>query len=66
MIELIARIRTGTTTVDDAATVERMLGALLDALAFCAALERDQRGRQIGEKASELWSIITESIDSSF
>lgn len=63
MIELIQRIATGRTTLDDAAAVRTMVAALLNSLAFAAWCSKHAHDDETKTRAAALWSSTADALD---
>ncbi len=63
MIELINRIATGRTTIDDADAVRAMVAALLNSLAFAAWCAKHANDEETKTRAAVLWSSTADALD---
>ena len=64
MNELINRIATGRTTIDDADAVRAMVAALLDSLAFAAWCAKHAHDEETKTRAAALRSSTADALDS--
>ena len=63
MIELINRIATGRTTIDDVNTVRAMVASLLNSLAFAAWCAKHATDEETKTRAVALWSSTADALN---